>query len=281
MREGVALPSRGAGRSATKSGDAMFRHQRIHSDRHNRILAGYLAFVGGYVNSVGFVLIGTFTSHVTGNVGRAAHDFSIGDVGAGVGAASMVFAFFGGAFLASVIVESSAFGHLSRAYAAALTLEAALLGAFAVSSRVLGGSSLQLRDGEALLLCVAMGMQNSLVTRLSGAVVRTTHLTGVMTDLGIEAARWFRHWRGLTARRWRVPLVVGRNTIERPLVPKTLLLLTIVGSFSAGTVLGAVLVFRWMHATMGLASLAVLLFAGYAVVSARGREEDDAVTSRK
>ena len=38
--------------------------------RLNRVLAGYLAFVGGFVNSVGFVLIGNFTSHVTGNIGR-------------------------------------------------------------------------------------------------------------------------------------------------------------------------------------------------------------------
>ncbi|HEU4534172.1 MAG TPA: YoaK family protein, partial [Polyangiaceae bacterium] len=198
----------------------MFRHQGVHSDRQNRILAGYLAFVGGFVNSAGFVLIGTFTSHVTGNVGRAAHDFAAGEPAAGAGAAAMVLAFFGGAFLASVIVESPAFGRLPRAYATALALEGALLGAFAASSKLLGDSSPRLRDAEALLLCVSMGMQNSLVTRLSGAVVRTTHLTGVTTDLGIEAARWFRYGRAAAAARLRLRLVVGRNAVERPQVPK-------------------------------------------------------------
>ena len=36
-----------------------------------------------------------------------------------------------------------------------------------------------------------MGLQNSLVTRISGAIVRTTHLTGLFTDLGIELSQLF------------------------------------------------------------------------------------------
>ena len=40
-------------------------------------------------------------------------------------------------------------------------------------------------------LCFAMGLQNAMVTRLSGAVVRTTHLTGITTDLGIKLVRIF------------------------------------------------------------------------------------------
>lgn len=35
-------------------------------------------------------------------------------------------------------------------------------------------------------LLFAMGMQNALVSMISGSVVRTTHLTGMFTDLGID-----------------------------------------------------------------------------------------------
>ncbi len=257
----------------------MFRQHGPRPDRQNRILAGYLAFVGGFVNSAGFVLVGTFTSHVTGNVGHAAHAFVTGGGTAGLGAVAMIVAFFAGACVASVLVESTTLGHPSRAYAAALALEAALLGAVAASSASLVAMGPRASDAEALLLCAAMGMQNSLVTRLSGAVVRTTHLTGVVTDLGIEAARWFRYARGAAAARWRVTLVVGQNAVERPAVPKALLLLTIGGAFSAGAALGAASVVRWGRATMGLASLAVLLFAAYA--AAFGRNRDDVALSRK
>jgi uncharacterized membrane protein YoaK (UPF0700 family) len=36
-----------------------------------------------------------------------------------------------------------------------------------------------------------MGLQNSLVTRISNSVVRTTHLTGIFTDLGIDLSQLF------------------------------------------------------------------------------------------
>lgn len=37
---------------------------------------------------------------------------------------------------------------------------------------------------------MALGIQNAMTTKLSGAVIRTTHLTGLTTDLGILTAHW-------------------------------------------------------------------------------------------
>ena len=45
-----------------------------------------------------------------------------------------------------------------------------------------------------LLVCsllFAMGLQNSLVTTISNATIRTTHFTGLFTDLGIELSQLF------------------------------------------------------------------------------------------
>jgi uncharacterized membrane protein YoaK (UPF0700 family) len=47
-----------------------------------------------------------------------------------------------------------------------------------------------------ILLCFIMGLQNAVVTKLSHGVIRTTHLTGIVTDLGIEIGKllyWNRH----------------------------------------------------------------------------------------
>jgi uncharacterized membrane protein YoaK (UPF0700 family) len=259
----------------------MFRtHGTARSDRQNRMLAGYLAFVGGFVNSVGFVLIGTFTSHVTGIVGRATDDFARGEVGAGLAASSMVLAFFAGAFLASVIVESTFLGHPSRAYAVALGTEGLLLMAFATWSTAWTAGHPRLQDAQALLLCMAMGMQNSLVTRLSGAVVRTTHLTGVVTDLGVEGARWFRFWRGAASARFRLRLLAGANAAERPNVPKVLLLLTIAGAFVGGAATGVKVVGLLAQATMFLAAGAVFAFAFWAIKD-RDDRKDDVLASRR
>ena len=45
----------------------------------------------------------------------------------------------------------------------------------------------------ALLLCFVMGLQNAILTKASDAIIRTTHMTGVVTDIGIEIGKWL-YW---------------------------------------------------------------------------------------
>jgi uncharacterized membrane protein YoaK (UPF0700 family) len=245
----------------------MFSHEGdTRSSRQNRVLAGYLAFVGGLANSSGFVIIGRFTSHVTGNVGRLAVDNAFGKFASAFSAALLILTFFVGAFVGSVILESRPFGHVSRAYALALAIEAALLIAFAALVHDGVAVSELGIDAEAALLCCAMGLQNGLVTRLSGAVVRTTHVTGVVTDLGIESARWFRHWRGALSRSIHVRLVVGAVG-EKPSYEKFLLLMTIAGSFLAGSFVGAIGTVRLGNSFMGVAAMLIAACSAYAFKS--------------
>ncbi len=211
----------------------MFQHEGpTRSVRKNEVLAGYLAFVAGFVNSGGFILLGHFTSHVTGIVGAFSVQLSGGDVPSAMATALLVVTFFVGAFVASLLLETSRFGRTSAAYGAALLAEAAVLAAFVGS-----GGGPYFTDAHLVLLSFAMGMQNSLVTRLSGAVVRTTHLTGVVTDLGIEAARWYRWHR---AKLRALPtLLPSRSPPDRPVPTRALLLVTIVCAFTTGAVCGA------------------------------------------
>jgi uncharacterized membrane protein YoaK (UPF0700 family) len=249
----------------------VFQHEgNERSHRHNQILAGYLALVAGFVNSAGFILIGSFTSHVTGNIGRMANDVALGDSSAAMFAVIMIVGFFGGAFAASVALESSLIRSRGRVYGVLLLAEAALLATFAVLSYVMETSDARFKDVQAILLCIAMGLQNSFVTRLSGAVVRTTHLTGVVTDLGIEGARWFRHWRARLGARARIRLVAGDGDVLAPQGPRTVLLLTIVGAFIAGSAIGAVSVIHAGHLVV-LAPTA-LLVGGAAFAFKRARD---------
>jgi uncharacterized membrane protein YoaK (UPF0700 family) len=237
----------------------MFRHQGpARSERQNLALAGYLAFIGGFVNSAGFILIGSFTSHVTGNVGRLANDLVSWQLTAAGAAFTMIVSFYLGALMANLIIETSVFERVPTAYGVALLGEALLLGIFTlVASRAVFHHA-RMQDMEAALLCAAMGMQNSMVTRLSGAVVRTTHLTGVVTDLGIETARWLR-WRRErgAAKAWQRDH--GRIRLH----------LMIVSTFTVGAVLGSA-TGAWLHQlTMLLPCVAVTAGAGYAFSTAR------------
>jgi uncharacterized membrane protein YoaK (UPF0700 family) len=119
-----------------------------------------------------------------------------------------------------------------------------------------------------------MGMQNSLVTRLSGSVVRTTHLTGVVTDLGIECARWFRWWRSVAARRVNMRLSFGEPAGERPHAGHISVLLSIVAGFVVGAVAGSAMAPPLGGKAMLVPTAAVFATALYALANgAAGRKE--------
>lgn len=244
----------------------MFRGEgQERSDRQNRLVAGYLAAIAGFVNSAGFIVIGSFTSHVTGNVGRLADDVALGRPHAAAFAAILISSFFAGAFVASMALESRLIERRAVVYALLLSGEAALLVAFTLVYAAVSPTAPRVKDAAAAMLCLAMGMQNSLVTRLSGAIVRTTHLTGVVTDLGIESARWFRYWRSAIAAARGVRLTLAAHPAERPHRPKFALLATIFGSFVGGAAGGALVVEQvgadamWIPAAALLAAALVAL----------------------
>lgn len=246
----------------------MFQSEGAHRPDHlNQILAGYLALVAGMVNSAGFLIVGSFTSHVTGNVGRFADDLSLGHRSAAMLALVMVVTFFLGAFAASVALESSLLRRRAQVYGSLLCVEAGLLLAFYALSRLMRTNDPRLHDAQALVLCAAMGVQNCLVTRLSGAVVRTTHLTGIVTDLGIESARWFRYWRGQLAAHTGLRLVAGHDPPPHPSWPKSALLLTIVVFFVVGSACGALLAVHAVRFVFIVPSALLLAAALYAFAS--------------
>ena len=228
----------------------MFSHDGpSKSAQKNWLLAGYLAAIAGFVNSAGWVLLGSFTSHVTGSIGRAAAEATRSNFGEAGGAALLILCFALGAFAATTVLEASLFGTRQSAYAVAFLLEATLLTAFMALAH---SSSNEI---QAVILCFAMGLQNSLVTLVSKARVRTTHMSGVVTDLGIELSRWtrwgLRHWRGAAAGDRPAPANVG-------------LLITLVLAFSSGAILGALLAVRLGSRAIGfpaVATLAASLFA--------------------
>jgi uncharacterized membrane protein YoaK (UPF0700 family) len=246
----------------------MFAHfGAARTDRHDRRMAAYLACVAGCVNAVGIVLVGSPTSHVTGNVARLAADLARGDPHAATSAALMVFSFFAGAAAAAWLTEASTVRRTPFAYGIALACEAMLLGAFSLVANAAMAAHPRVQDAAALFLCIAMGVQNSLVTRISGAVVRTTHLTGVVTDLGIETARWYRWYR-------------TRLESERPQAGRILLLGTIAFGFAFGAFVGARLAIGWHERAMLVPTIAVAIGSGYAVWSGRRIAADSAAAAR-
>jgi uncharacterized membrane protein YoaK (UPF0700 family) len=199
---------------------------------------------------------------VTGSIGRFSIDLANGDLAAATSALSLAFAFFGGAFAASLVVEGHKTEHTASAYGLALLVQGIVLTAFIFLAGLSPATHPRIRDAEAAILCFAMGMQNSLVTRLSGAVIRTTHLTGVTTDLAIEAVRWYRWYR---AKLQGLPsLLRHRVPPERPSPGRSALLSVVLLTFTVGAAIGATMTWRasrWAMLIPAAATLAASAFA--------------------
>ena len=145
----------------------------------------WLASIAGATNAVG--LLGfehQAVSHLTGTstlLGVAIADLSFKDIAHLLG---VVLSFVLGAAVAGSLVGGPAL-QLGRRYGVALVLESLLL---------LGAMFLLLADSTFghYLASAACGLQNGMVSTYSGAIVRTTHVSGLFTDLGTMLGAWCR-----------------------------------------------------------------------------------------
>ncbi len=154
-----------------------------------RQLGGILAFVAGAVNAGGFLAVARYTSHMTGILSAIADDLVLGHLTAMVGGIALVATFVLGALATAILTNFARRHGLHGEYALPLMVEAALLlvlGLLGANYRVLGELVV---PTAVLLLCFIMGLQNAVITKVSSAEIRTTHMTGIATDLGIELGK--------------------------------------------------------------------------------------------
>lgn len=169
-----------------------YLHQLISRERNqraNRHLGALLAFVAGAVNAGGFVMLGHFSSHITGAVAHIGIHATDGDLNLLKISLGLLGSFLLGSICASLLVSWGRRHHFRGQYAAALLVEAALLACFGFFGDTLEQHVWLLLPAPALLLTLSMGLQNALITKLSNAEIRTTHLTGIITDIGIELGK--------------------------------------------------------------------------------------------
>lgn len=140
--------------------------------------AWVLAFIAGIVNVVG--LLGfehQAVSHLTGNTSLLGGALATLDMRGAIHFAALIGAFVAGSTISGFLIQDSTL-QLGHRYGVALLLVSLLLFA---SVPLLQGNSAY---GMYAAAC-ACGLQNAMVSTYSGALIRTTHLSGMFTDLGI------------------------------------------------------------------------------------------------
>jgi len=163
------------------------------SDVANRRLGRSLAFVAGAANAGGFLAVGQYTSHMSGIVSSLADNVALGDMNVAVAGLSSLLSFLVGAATSAILINWGRRRRLQSQYAMPLMLEASLLLIFGVLGSNLESHHVLFVPATVCLLCYVMGLQNAMITKVSKAEIRTTHVTGLVTDIGIELGKLF-YW---------------------------------------------------------------------------------------
>ncbi|MDR7308922.1 YoaK family protein [Rhodoferax saidenbachensis] len=155
----------------------------------NTRLGMALAFVAGATNAGGFLAVHEYTSHVTGVVSTVVDSFVLGHTDVMLTGLAMLISFVVGAMTTAILVNWGLRRQLLSAYGLPLLLEAALLLLFGVFGGAMNYATYFFAPLTVTLLCFIMGLQNAVITKISRAEIRTTHLTGLVTDVGIELGK--------------------------------------------------------------------------------------------
>ena len=197
----------------------MLRHLgKKREFKHDLGLATFLAFSAGFVNAAGFVAFGLLTTNVTGHAATLAIDLVSRDWHAAARILLWLMLFLAGSFVSGLFIGAVG---VDKRYAYVGPVWGVILCLGIVCLFASPDASLHQKHAFTGILLFAMGMQNAVVTVISGSVVRTTHLTGIFTDLGVDLAR-----------------IVGEGQ-SRILWSRTLLRISIITAFLSGGISGA------------------------------------------
>lgn len=155
----------------------------------NLHLGCLLAGIAGALNAGGFLAVGRYTSHMTGIVSEAADNIILGQLWVVLAAICMLLAFISGSATTAILINYARRNQFRLIFTPVFWVEASLLLVFGLTGRQLHNHSLITVSLTTVLLCYVMGLQNALITKISHAEIRTTHITGLVTDIGIELGK--------------------------------------------------------------------------------------------
>ncbi|MEW5836068.1 MAG: YoaK family protein [Pseudomonadota bacterium] len=216
---------------------------------------GLLALVAGCINSVGYLCFRHQPiTHLTGTsteLGLAVARLDLGEV---MHWGMAILSFLGGAMASGFIVQQRTL-QLGRRYGVVLMMESVLL--FAAMPLIAGHHDLGI-----YLASTACGLQNAMVSTYSGATFRTTHVSGIFTDLGIYLGQ---RLRGLEVDMLRIHVCV--------LVASHFIIGAILGTLGFARMGERVLL---IPATLtGLVGLAYAVYRHYAMMRSDSPGESD------
>ena len=208
----------------------------------DRRLAAALSTIAGALNAVGFLMARSFTANMTGNVSAFAEEVARGSWRTSLSFLLLLALFILGAALAGAFVTFGEQRGIRSIYAATIAVEGIVVLSFGLFLTSSGGTSHTFLVGT---LSLVMGLQNAVTSLISRSRVRTTHVSGMATDIGI----------GLSS-----VILPGRS--RDTAVPKLMLHVLTLSAFALGGIGGALLydfIDTWFFIVAGLFLIVIAL----------------------
>ncbi len=162
----------------------------IHRNADANLRLGcVLAAIAGATNAGGFLAVGQYTSHMSGILSSIADNLVLGQLQLALASVALIIAFLGGSMTTAWIVNWAQRRQMRSAFARPLFVEAFLLLIFGIFGAAISSFAGLFVPLTVLLLCYIMGLQNAVISKVSHSEIRTTHVTGLLTDLGIELGK--------------------------------------------------------------------------------------------
>lgn len=161
-----------------------FKKERSHQE--DRLLALWLATSAGLLNAIALGAFGFFPSHMTGNTSQLSSEVSSTDLKDILFFSAIILAFVAGAVTSRLLVLWGIVHNVRLVFCQILFAEGLLL--IGISVYEMYFHTFSTNREIIILLCGLMGIHNSTSTQLSVGRVRSTHITGTLTDAGISLA---------------------------------------------------------------------------------------------
>ena len=190
-------------------------------------LGSSLCAIAGATNAGGFLAVGQYTSHMSGILSSVADNLILGQIQLAIAGVALVASFLCGSMTTAWMVNWSQRRQMRSAFARPLLVEAGLLLVFGIFGAAISHFEEFFVPVTVLLLCFIMGLQNAVITKISHAEIRTTHVTGLLTDLGIEMGKMLYFNRSAFPQK----VVANRRKLR--------IHAQLVSSFSGGALVGA------------------------------------------
>lgn len=158
--------------------------------KENLLLASSTAFVSGITNVSGVIAFLAFTTNMTGHFANLARNVIERNMDQVIIFVLWLFLFFAGAFTANFLVRWRSHKSIYSANAVPIVLEIIILLFVAFYGRNYYNETIEEKRFITSAVILAMGLQNGLVSNISGGLIKTSHLTGLFTDLGADIAEW-------------------------------------------------------------------------------------------